>query len=340
MAPVTFTRDHGVTRAPLAQPRDATDLVYGVVAASIGSTLAAFVRRGVASRLEFSVDAGCSWADGGHTIGEMFDAHVATAGDRVYVWGTGRAGTPEQPSSTRVFYVIEPGEEAVRREIPSAAGYGLYGFAVDPGNPNRIRAVVYTCTQRASCGHGSEIVESLDGGATWLRSGQRAPYDASYDMAFSPVNLDHVIAPPYVTFDGGNQWLSMQGLSAEFPDGMAMGPDGQSVWLLLVALGPNAPETASLYLSRDGGLNFQLAITGDADGPLAYGAGVHPDPSDADVVYLSYTSDSAQTSYFYRYDAALDELSKAQWPSADGVVTGVTFNPADPAVVYLGLSAP
>jgi hypothetical protein len=108
------------------------------------------------------------------------------------------------------------------------------------------------------------------------------------------------------------------------------------------------PIVSAMFVSRDGGLNYQEAFAASDENPFVsmnplgdahVRAGVFPHPSDSDVVYLAYTSRADETSYLYRYDAALDQLTRRSWPSAEGGVSALTFNPADADLIYLGLSA-
>jgi hypothetical protein len=219
---------------------------------------------------------------------------------------------------------------------------------------------MYDCLHRSSCGHGSEIFETTNEGATWTPIG-RPTRDGALKVRFSPINLDHAIAPfgrvgaefqdaaGYVTFDGGNQWLAGRGPPSGWStDDVAIGSDGQTVWLLAYTGDRWLPILSAMYVSHDGGLNYQEAFAASDENPFVptnplgdpiEHARIFPHPSKPDIVYLAYTSRADATSYLYRYDAALDQLTKNEWPSAEGGVWSLAFNPADPEHLYLGLSA-
>jgi hypothetical protein len=234
-APVTFTADGGLHRAPIETPAAANYFTYGVAALSAASTLAAIVgttTSGTSAEIFFSTDAGCSWQPSGQTIPNVdyhLSAELSAGGGYAYVWGSGSASV----------HVIEPTGIAKRFSLGFDSWVsGPYGLGIDPSDPTRVRISIYDCMHRASCGHGSVIMETTDEGATWTQIGVPAPYSA-LAMRFSPTNLDHIVAPSgppagHVTFDGGNQWLDGQGVPTDWgPDEAAIGPDGQTVWLLV-----------------------------------------------------------------------------------------------------------
>jgi hypothetical protein len=358
-APISFTADGGLHRAPIETPAAANYFTYGVVALSGGSTLAAVVgttTRGDNAEIFFSTDAGCSWQPSGQTIGDAYyylSAALTAAGSHAYLWRT----------HYRAVYVIEPTGIARPFDLKSFPYWvsGPYGIGIDPDDPTRVRIALYDCLHRSSCGHGSEIFETTNEGQTWTKVG-RAVRDGALSMRFSPTNLDHAIAPfglvgsqfndaaGYVTFDGSNLWLAGQGPPTGWStDDVAISPDGQTVWLLAhTGDYPSPPTLSAMYVSHDGGLNYQEAFASSDENPfvpqnpiadpIAH-AQIFPHPSNPDIVYLAYTSRAAGTSYLYRYDADLDQLAKQEWPSREGGVWSLAFNPADPDLLYLGLSA-
>jgi hypothetical protein len=362
-APISFTTDGGLHRAPIETPAAANYFTYGVVALSAGSTLAAIIgttTRDDSAAIFFSTDAGCSWQPSGQMLSDVsyyLDAALSGAGSRAYLWRT----------NGRAVYVIEPTGIARPFSLTSFPYWvsGPYGIAIDPNDPTRIRIAMYDCMHRASCGIGSGISETTNEGRTWTQTGRAVPFNGGLTVSFSPTNLDHAIAPygqvgspyptvdtaGYVTFDGGNQWLPGKGVATGWATrDVAIGPDGQTVWLLAIADTYPPPPTilAAMYVSYDGGLNYQEAFAASDENPFVPAnprgdpiakARIFPHPSNADVVYLAYTSRADATSYLYRYDAALDQLTKQEWPSTEGGVWSLAFNPADPDLLYLGLSA-
>ncbi len=358
-APVSFTADGGLHRAPIETPAAANYFTYGVAALSAGSTLVAVVgttTQGANAEILFSTDAGCSWQSSGQTLPDVYyylDAALSATAGYAYVWS----------SNNRSIHVIEPTGIARPFTLSSFPYWvsGPYGLGVDPNNPARVRVAMYDCQHRASCGRGSDIMETTNEGATWTRIGTSAPYLA-LNVRFSPTNLNHALAPfglvgsefndaaGYVTFDGSNLWLAGRGAPTGWStDDVAIGPDGQTVWLLAhTGSYPSPPILSAMYVSHDGGLNYQEAFAASDENPFVptnplgdplYHARIFPHPSDSDVVYLAYTSRAEGTSYLYRYDAGLDQLTKQEWPSTQGGVWSLAFNPADPEHLYLGLSA-
>lgn len=348
-APITFTSDSGLSRAPIQNPAS-NYFTHGLAALGAGSTLAAIV--GTTSgqddaRLYFSTDAGCSWAPSGHTFtnGDAAQFELIEAGGHAFAWSEGND----------TLYAIERSGLATPLHLPDSRWFesGPSGIGVDPSNPARLRIAIWEC-ERPSCGHGAAIFETLDRGATWARAGTDAPYGA-LGLRFSPTNLDHVVAPSltpagHVSFDGGNLWLLAQGVPADWQlQQAAIGYDGHTVWLIAAPpIFPKPPNVSVLFVSYDGGLNYQEAFAASDENPFVFlnpigdihrHARIFPHPANGDVVYLTYTSRADGTSYLYRYDASLDQLTKRQWPSAEGGVWTIAFNPADANLIYLGLGA-
>ena len=100
-------------------------------------------------------------------------------------------------------------------------------------------------------------------------------------VRFSPTNLDHAIAPfgrvgsefndaaGYVTFDGSNSWLPGRGPPTGWlTNEVAIGPDGQTVWLLASTGSYGAPILSAMYVSYDGGLNYQEAFAASEENPF------------------------------------------------------------------------
>ncbi|HVZ36736.1 MAG TPA: hypothetical protein VG963_30115, partial [Polyangiaceae bacterium] len=173
------------------------------------------------------------------------------------------------------------------------------------------------------------------------------PY-GHFDVRISPLDLNHAITPGlfgiYVTFDGGHQWLQSQGfVTRGEPVGYdaVIGPQDPMVWLVV---GDNAAgsdplaEPVSIYLSRDGGLNFQRVLSATADNPFTTRTRLYVHPTNPDLLYFSFGSTEAQ-SRLYRYDASTNTLTKQMWPYEQGVVSSIAFNPADTQYLYLGLSS-
>jgi hypothetical protein len=347
-APVTFTSDGGLNRAPIETPAASDYFTYGVATLEAGSTLAAIVgpRTTNSAELYFSADAGCSWQPSGHTVDSEYGLpfEVTELDGYAYAWRYG---------GDTLYAIERTGLAPLKMPDTRWSSNGPEGLGIDPNNPERIRIAVWEC-ERVSCGHGSTIFETSDRGTTWTMVGTHAPYGA-FGLRFSPTNFDHVIAlsptpAGHVSFDGGNLWLPAEGVPADWNSReAALGHDGHTVWLLANPdVHPTPTNASAMYVSHDGGLNYQEAFSASDEHPFvflnptgdaAHHAKIFPHPSDGDVVYLAYTSPADATSYLYRYDAGLDQLTKRQWPLAEGGVSALAFNPADADVLYLGLAA-
>jgi hypothetical protein len=349
--------DGGLHRTPIEPPAATNYVTYGVAALAAGSTLVAVVgttTQGSSAEIFFSTDAGCSWQGSGQTLASLYHPTEVTVHET--------RGTAYIVGARKALHVIEPTGLArpFKLDFPVWVS-GPHGLAIDPENPSRVRIAVYDCVHRASCGHGSEILETTNEGALWTPVGTPVP-SLTFQVSFSPKNLDHAIAPfgtvgsefydvaGYVTFDGSNSWLAGQGLPKDWSiDDVAIGPDGQTVWLLAHAGSYASPPLLSaLYVSYDGGLNYQEAFASSDENPFAVRnpsgdpithARIFTHPSDANVVYLAYTSRGTGKAYLYRYDADLDELTKQEWPSSEGGVWSLAFNPSNGEQLYLGLAA-
>lgn len=120
-----------------------------------------------------------------------------------------------------------------------------------------------------------------------------------------------------------------------------------------VAIAPKDPDTvwAEGYdLSMPGGTNRARHIWRSADGGRTYqpvlngweanlynGTRMWPSPVDTEVVFFEFSSSfGGYGTDLYRYDAGTDLLSNAH-NSHDGIHS-VAFHPADPTVMYLGLT--
>lgn len=334
---ITFTSDDGATRAPGAGPVAPGTVILGLVALTTPNTLLTVVGSpGSSAKFLFSSDAGCTWRTTGQvTADPIYErATLTAAGAMAYFWA-------EQTNS---LYQV-PAEGAVTQ---LSATFNFYGLGVDENDPLRIRAAGLAPHCRASCG-GSTIRSSTDAGWSWSLAESQSPYPF-FNVYFSPASLDHMIATgafdgAQVSFDGGKQWVISQGLDAEGePIGYEaeVGPDGQTVWLLVDdPLADNDPTTSRsvLLLSRDGGVSFERAVTADDEHPFsAAETRLFTHPSDPDVVYFSYADAGEGRSYLYRYDAGADELGWQAWPYSEGRVSALAFSPADSRYLYLGLA--
>lgn len=323
-AVLTFTSDDGATRTPRQSSIEPNQFVFGLATLTAPNTLLAIAKT-TSPNIEilFSTNAGCSWRNTGQTVPDQLRA--TAAGGTAYAWQFGR---------TFIYRLSETGVPT-RIDIP----FSFTGLGVDPRNPDRIRSA-------HALPSGLQLMESLDGGRNWMATGVVVSDEFRQDLVFfSPTNLDHVIAlsggiGARVTLDGGNQWIISQGFIARGRANgrtAAIGADGQTVWLLLQDSVFDPTQTAepkSIYLSRDGGINFQRVFT-ETDVPLSSGGTrLYPHPSDPNVLYIA----PGVFSGLSRYDAALSRLTTKTWPSIEGTISAIAFNPVDARYLYLGLS--
>ncbi len=281
-----------------------------------------------------SRNAGCSWSDYA-TLGFQDSPLRMTAGHGSVAFGWGFFSSPRV---WRLDARANPSHRLVR--LPDAPG-DVLGLGVDPAVNDRVRIVT----------RDGRIWEYLDGAARWAEIGKGAPVNAlPYFAAFDPANLDHVVVGMatdglVATLDGGASWTNARGLSATGGprnafSGAISPVDGGVVWVMSLDLDESdagAPSQGRhVYRSEDGGLTFVAAIDQGGDVVLTNGPLIVADPADADVVFSSFGArfQNAGT-WLYRYDHAAGATAVSYTPSYFGL-RALTFNPADPSVLYLG----
>jgi photosystem II stability/assembly factor-like uncharacterized protein len=313
----SYTADDGNSIAPTTVP--ITPQAY--------SHLATLDRRdalvGVTKNtIQISRDAGCSWAVVAKT-NNLSQYDVAAAGtDVAYVFGIN-----DQP----IYRVA--GAKVQTRSAP-VDGDGLTGLAADHEQSNHLVAVDK---------HG-QVYRSMDGAKTWDPIG-KAPGSSVYDAAIDPSNVDHIVlgtgsAGTFTTFDGGLRWTQSRGIGTHaHANGftVAISPkDPMTVWVEGYDLDQTTNAARHLWRSVDGGLHYWSVLDGN-DVILYNGNRLWPSPTDANVVYFEYgTYFGGFGTNLYRYDDARESVSFTH-SSYDGI-DSVSFSPADPSVMYLGLS--
>ncbi|MGH3446471.1 MAG: WD40/YVTN/BNR-like repeat-containing protein [Nocardioidaceae bacterium] len=321
---LSFTTDAGKTITPTTgRP---TPVSYTHVAAL--TTPNALV--GTTKHLvELSTDAGCSW----HPIAKVDDnlsQYDVTAGasGSAYVYGIHR----------QTVYVFDDGQ--VGEVNGPVEGDGVAGFAADGDVAGLVRAV----------DEDGQVYESNNGGATWTTIGH--PPTAmrwwAYQAAIDPHNLDHIVLGAgdlsFVTFDGGQTWQVMRGLSEGKRTNVfsvAISPaDSSVVWAEGYDLSQSHNGARHIWRSTDGGRTFTSILDG-TDATLYNGTRMHPSPVDPNVVYFTYgTWFGGFGTNLYRLDISPDVSHKAALTYThngyDGI-SSIEFSPADPRVMYLGL---
>jgi photosystem II stability/assembly factor-like uncharacterized protein len=225
-------------------------------------------------------------------------------------------------SNPKVIYV-GTGETDIRSDLASGAGVykstdggqtwtcaglketrQIAKIVIDPANPD----VVYVGALGHAYGPNAErgVFKSTDGGATWKHTLDKGPYLGAADLAMAVAKPSVLFAslwnahrPPWSTYaplpgqgsglfrstDSGETWQPCTGHG--LPEGMwgrsgvAVSADGQRVYALIEA------KKSGLYVSDDGGVNWELANT---DARLTsrawYFSRITVDPSDANVIYV------------------------------------------------------
>ncbi|MGQ0587818.1 MAG: WD40/YVTN/BNR-like repeat-containing protein [Gammaproteobacteria bacterium] len=330
---LTYTTDEGYTRAPRTGEITPDGPSPMAVLENRGGTIFALSALKTILR---STDAGCKWAKVGELPVASYEL-AAGSTEPVYAWGY-----------DRIFSITPSG--AV---IPLPRAFAPRGFAVDRADSQHVRSMTtefYT---------GSQLVASMDGGNNWAPVGNVLPSPSvpqygggtSPDRpdllaVFDPADLDHVIVPydrsgAFVTFDGGLNWTQSTGFEGFTNRGLlaAFGADGATVWIEVAERNEQLLyQGGGLYHSVDGGLTFVKVATPD-DYQFISSVGLRPHPANPDVLYFfSYAST-------YKYDASLGQLEEhvpnfAIAENLEARIAGAAFNPADPSIMYLGLTVP
>jgi photosystem II stability/assembly factor-like uncharacterized protein len=161
-------------------------------------------------------------------------------------------------------------------------------IAFAPSDPS----IVYTgisnticlVRQEGSCGEGSGVFLSRDGGTTWdLANDTNIADQAVIDLAVDPSDAQLVYVGTerglFKTTDGGLSWRLLAGLPAETRVGaIAIHPQNSENLLAGV-------EGQGLFASSDGGENWQMVAAGLQ--PNSSIRDIQPDPTNPRVVYLS-----------------------------------------------------
>jgi hypothetical protein len=324
-AAVTFTRDDGKTLAPTSGELHGVGYTYGLVALDTPGVLLAEHGRTVLR----STDAGCTWAAIG-TVDAAPMTLAAAPGARAYGW------TPFAVALARI-----DGEMVTPIRTPPVDQ--VVGFGTDLGDHDHARLA-----------DSSGVVwETLDAGASWERIGI-SPAGASsviyYSAVFDPHDMDHVVIGTsvegaFASRDGGRTWTKARG----FSDGgtanvfsFAISPaSGLVVWAMGLDLAELDSGAASggrhIYRSTDGGLTYKPVVKQTPKVTLTNGPLLVAHPSKKNVLYFVFgTYFQNYGTDIFRFDAKTKKLRKTHNDYDD--VSAIAFNPADPGVMYLGLT--
>lgn len=307
--PISFASvsdDGGASFAP-RQPQPGYHLAWGLAATDVPERLLMHADSG----FWISHDDGCTWFRFADSDGVLLS--IATGpGGWAYAWPVNGNGAS--------VYALFPLDKAPLGYVAvgSAAPPGdLVGFGVDASDAQRVRAID---------GNG-QIYDSINGGRTWRAIGVPAEQGSAigYVGAFDPQDLDHAVfgqstAGGAVTFDGGQTWTPVTGLStgrANFFNAVISPVDGATVYGAALDLEENLAGHPSggrhIYVSNDGGQTFTPVLDHNADGVLLQNQPLMlADPVHADVVHFVF---SVQPLFggtrFYAYNQLSDGLTIA-----------------------------
>lgn len=321
---VTFTRDEGRTLAPTEGELHGVAYTYGLAALDTPDTLVA-EHGGAVLR---STDAGCTWSE----IGRVDDSPLvltAAEGGRAYAW---------RDNGATLYRIDAGGVTRLTSPVDS-----ILGLQADPADGAHVRL---------GDGMGG-VWESNDAGdGRWETIGAPLTTESLvYRVSFDPSNLDHVVAGmavegAFVSEDGGATWTASKGLSrgdrgANVFNLVVSPADGRVVWAMGLDLGESLDGARSggrhIYRSKDGGRTFKRVVNQSRRVTLVNGPVMAPHPTNPNVLYFVFgTYFQGYGTDLYRFDARKKKVTKTHNDYHD--VSSIAFNPADPSVIYLGLT--
>jgi hypothetical protein len=317
-APVTFTHDDGATLAPLERDPTGTTYTTSVIALEAPDILLAAND----SNLFRSVDSGCTWSFVGQVQGDFIEL-VPGVADRAYGWS---------PYRSDLFVVTESGITYLE-----GPGFDVRGLAAQRGQASRLRLM----------DDKGQVFGSDDEGKTWGRIGAvpMVTEGTLKQAAFGGPALDRVIVAmlggAYASADGGRRWEQAQGLSSSSANifSVAVSPvDDRIIWAEGIDLGEKGDlEGRHLFISRDGGVHFEIVLTASADVTLPNGIPMLPHPVDPEVLYYTWgTAFQGTGTKIYRVNAR--DKSVTFTKNRYHRIQSLIASPADASLLYLGLS--
>lgn len=317
-APVTFTRDDGLTLAKVEPAPTGTTYTTSVIALEEPNTLLAAKD----SNLYRSEDAGCHWTFLGQVEGDSIQL-VPGAGRRAYGY------SPHLPG---VFVVTEDGAAYI-----GGPGADVRGLAARSDEPGTLRLA----------DAGGRVYSSEDDGTTWtlLGAAPGVTEGSVQAVAFGGAALDRVVIAMwggvYTSIDGGRRWERAAGLSRTSANvfSVVISPaEKQIVWVEGVDLAAEgALDGQHVWISRDGGLHFEVVVTASADVTLTNGVPMMAHPTDLDILYFTWgTAFQGTGSKLYKVSAQQKTVTFMTNPYSR--ILALTASPADADLLYLGLS--
>jgi hypothetical protein len=317
-APVTFTRNDGLTLAKVEPEPIGTTYTTSVIALQKPNKLLAAKD----SELYRSEDAGCHWSSLGHVNGDFIQL-VPGAGHRAYGY------SPHLPD---VLVVTADGVAYAR-----GPGADVRGLAARPDEPG---------TLRLADARGSVYASEDDGETwTWLGTAPGVTEGSVQAVAFGGAALDHVVIAMWggvsTSSDGGKSWAWATGLSRVSANifSVAISPaDGRIVWAEGIDLEPgDSLDRRHVWISRDGGLSFEIVLTASASVTLPNGVPMIAHPTDPDILYFTWgTALQGIGTKLYKVSARQKSVTFTSNPYSK--ILALTTSPADAGTLYLGLS--
>lgn len=322
-AAVTFTLDDGNTLAPVEGVMERVAYTYGLAALDTPNVLLAQHQ----GRLLRSVDAGCTW----HIFGTGVEWLVLSAAPGGYAYGW-------SDNDDKLFKI--DAENIVRLPLPLE---NLVGLGVHPDIGSHLRI----------CGSNGELWASWNGGQHWGHLSTLPLAGAScYCSAFDPHDPDHVVCGlhtegAYVTTDGGRSWSFARGLEGGGRGTnvfkLAISPaDPRVVWAMAVdlreVLAGDPSEGRHIYLSQDGGHSFRPVLGATEQVRIPNAPLLAPHPREPDILYFVFGSAfKGHGTDLYRLEGRTGSVTCSH--NAYDSISSIAFSPADPTVIYLGLSS-
>ena len=314
---VTFTRDEGKTLAPTEGELHGVAYTYGLVALDTPNTLVAEHD----GRILRSTDAGCTWTAIG-TVDRAPLVLTAAEGGRAYAWSD---------TGNSLYRIDAGGVTPLVSPVDS-----IVGLAADVADGAHVRL-----------GDGLGVVweSTTAGDGRWTNIGTNPVADPLvYRVAFDPNDLDHVLVGlategAFVSEDGGATWQQATGFSkggtrANVFNLVVSPIDGRIVWAMGLDL---ADDGRHIYRSKDGGRTFKRVLNQTRRVTLINGPIMAAHPTNPNVLYFVFgTYFQNYGTDIYRYDARKKRVTKTH--NAYDDVSSIAFNPADPSVMYLGLT--
>jgi hypothetical protein len=191
------------------------------------------------------------------------------------------------------------------------------------------------------------VFSSDDEGQTWAWIGAvpGVTEGSVQQAAFGGPALDRIAVAMWggmsTSLDGGEHWARAEGLSSTSANifSVAISPaDEQVVWAEGIDLAAEgALDGRHVYLSRDGGRSFEVVVTANADITLPNGVPMLVHPTDPDILYFTWgTAYQGIGSKLYRVDARERSVTFTSNPYHR--IEALAASPADPRLIYLGLS--